>query len=129
MSAKVWIKTGAEGPAYDPYGYTEIVVNIRGVEYVYHAGLGERIKVDGVNKTDADEGDSSLVNFFKQLTGFYPHQWEKFYYKLQHRRRSKCFACGSKKIEGVRGYPGETLFQCQDCHQIVDTEFHESTVI
>lgn len=124
---KVSINHGTEGPHHDPYGYTEIVVEIRGITYEFHSGLGEWVKVCGIPTEGMDYEE--LVPFFKELTGYFPHEWEKFYYTLQQRKRSTCKHCGSRKIQELRGYPGETLFCCGDCKEILDCEFTNSGIV
>ena len=37
---KVRVKHGTEGPKFDPYSFTEIVIEYRGHTYLLHEGIG-----------------------------------------------------------------------------------------
>lgn len=56
--AKVRVKRGSEGPAHDPYGYTEVTfTRTDGRVIVGHFGLAEWVKVDGHIYADGQGSD------------------------------------------------------------------------
>src|SRR5215469_13131150 len=92
VDARLFIKTGSEGPYYDPYSYTEFSYLRHRDKSVttLHLGLGEWLEVNGVKEGCVLLREEEL---FKHLTGFYSWQWEFFIRRL----RKKCRKCGCKR--------------------------------
>lgn len=122
--AMLTIKSGSEGPSWDPYGYREyIFIRTDGMRVTLHAGLkvyckAER-KKNGRWSTEwlVGGGDAHFdvaAKFFEETTGLTLAQAEK----IEQRKSSRCY-CGCKKIEEHPGYCGETLFVCSRCGEIV----------
>lgn len=83
------LHTGREGPAHDPYGYTEYTVHQNGKAITLHAGLMVYLEVDGKTvlepnrmrgKTTACE--AHIFDTFEKLTGFDPQSFEKHYWRI-----------------------------------------------
>lgn len=121
---KVTIKDGAEGPAHDPYHYSEYwITTPRGVT-VYHRGAlasymthnGHKVEFVGWPK---ELGNDDLQQFIEN--GFIA-LWCGYSIKQLHRifrkRTERCRSCGSRKFVRVQGHPGETFFACRRCETI-----------
>lgn len=121
---RVYVVTGREGPSYDPYGYTEYVVRVNGVNTILHAGLDEYISVDGLR---LNYGYEHLDLLFESLTGLAPSRVEKIYNMRKY--PTKCPHCGSRKLKDTQGFPGESLTVCGDCNEIIGCDFDESAII
>lgn len=122
-------KTGVEGPQHDPYGYREMSITTNEDTFIYHEGLANFIKHNGI--VYAREGDftiSELYKLFEQLTGITPSKLGKLVDKINH--PTKCPRCHSRKIEWVDGYPGETIQFCLQCNEPTGGYiFNESAII
>lgn len=107
---EVHVKSGSEGPAHDPYSYTEYRVKRDGRKIVMHLGMGDWIKVDGEH---VEAGDAAL-NYIRQE--------RKDYRKRVVRRLTdpprRCPACKGK-LESGGGYVGEEVIYCKGCGRIV----------
>jgi len=131
------VRTGSEGPHHDPYGYkeltTEITVGGHTNVVTLHSGLGTWVEVNG-DKIDHssiqswgdryEEGSAMLLTLFENLTGVAPKNFQKYLDQIQSHKK-----CCSKPVwNWERGYPGEYLLVCQNCHEIVDHQFRLSEV-
>jgi hypothetical protein len=126
VGARLTIKTGSEGPHYDPYSFTEFkhTRHTDKREVLLHMGLGEYIRVNG--KEVIENGPlCTEEEKFKELTGFYSWQWEFFINRL----RKKCRKCGCKRSRWMSGYPGETFRICAKCEEVLSVDFDESAII
>lgn len=128
--ANIKIKHGSEGPAWDPYSFTEIeFTKTDGTVVKYHGGLGEWCTVeykDG-RKYKIDNLEESSI-LFKLEVGMTPEEAESCFYKLEARREYQC-KCGSRKLHWRQGYPGEELLICAECGEVANCHFDESAVI
>lgn len=132
--------TGTEGPRHDPYSYTEYTIERKGhASVTYHCGLGEWISMGKrrlgrlPNKAelalpwqDCERAFSRRLRatFARYSGGLTPEQLEDC-----HRRiRSRCNACGCRHTKAERGYPGETLYVCVQCNNVVDSDFDRSAI-
>ena len=118
------VKTGSEGPRWDPYGYVELQVFDQRTDrtVVLHQGLGDWLKVDGEMRATANENPAGV---FKDLLGFSPGMVERWMERVRHR----CGKCFSKRFEWQAGYPGESLKCCTKCGEVCDYEFNEQAII
>lgn len=116
------IRSGTEGPAYDPYHWDEITVKTKGREVCFHLGLAVWMTIDGLDVLNDEE---DLFPIFKELTGMSVTQAFKYFYRY----RSRCQKCGSRSFEWRNGYPGEQMKMCTECDHIVDYTFNESAII
>lgn len=116
------VRTGTEGPRFDPYSFTEYTIVRPGkATIVYHNGLAEWIKV---GKRLLNNSPTARQEFERYSGGFTPEQIELF-----HERISSRCECGSRQTRSERGYPGETLNVCVKCGNVVSGEFNKSAVI
>lgn len=129
--ANITLKTGSEGPKWDPYGYIEIeFTKTDGTIVTYHGGLAEWCKVectDGKKYEINNLEEASIL--FKLETGLTPDEAESLYYQIDARKNKQCQKCGSHKVEWQDGYPGEELLVCGKCGEVVNCHFDESAVI
>ena len=123
---KRYIRHGCEGPQYDPYSYTEYVVNDGGDKVILHLGLVEYIKI---NKKIAFQVDSNitskcLIQMFEGVMGISLEEMEN----EEHEKYVKCKKCGSTNIKDYDGMPGETLYICEKCHNICACDLDRSAI-
>lgn len=127
----IFIRTGREGPAYDPYSYTEYTVS-QGLKstITLHLGLAVWLSVNGKDQTAKRAGkhkdwESATITKFVKLTGLDFNMIERWLAKS----RSRCKKCGSRKLQETDGYPGETLTVCRHCRTIVSCDFDEGAIL
>ena len=116
----VTIKTGTEGPKYDPYSFTEVTVERCGHKFFSHEGLGEFYKIDGEKTTYAN---------WIEKSGGYPHQFV-FWKMLGRQQQVEHHLKSCPKRDGCRdvdGFPGESLLVC-GCGKVLDYEFDRSAI-
>lgn len=118
-------KSGAEGPKHDPYHYEELSIYGRNGITTVHLGLAYWVSSNGVRITDG-EHNIQLNTVFRQLTGIEIDVAMRLYRTLPYRKHSK--KCGGRTFNNVSGYPGETLYICGKCQEIVDSHFNRSAV-
>lgn len=125
--SSVAIETGSEGPAHDPYGWTEITVTRpNGVCVTIHQGLMCWLRTPEGVQVEFNENDPErLVRIFETYAGVTPDVAVRAY----ERYRTMCRKCGSREQEATAGYPGETLYVCVNCNTVVDCTFDESAII
>ncbi len=112
---KVVRRTGSEGPRHDPYHFEELHVETRDGKTVLHEGLGLWLKHECRSGYKLTENRVHCVHdVFKAMTGYSTSQIDRIAIRLQ----SRCRKCGCRDFDDVRGYPGETLYQCVDCKHI-----------
>lgn len=88
--AKIQIRTGSEGPSWDPYSFTQITFTCTdGLEVVHHSGLGEWCMVDGMTVGRGEEAAPAFLSY----AGLTPYQAQKAY----HRIHQRCSLCGHKR--------------------------------
>ncbi len=123
---KVKIKTGREGPAYDPYGFTEITIETNMKKVTIHLGLDCYLKVFGQKDKDTEHCTDLVMKAFERHVGCSYDSVVRAFYKL----RDRCPHCGSRKgFESYSGYIGETLHVCRNCKAIAYEDFDESAII
>lgn len=116
-------KSGAEGPKHDPYSYEEVSVHGRNGTTTVHMGLAYWLSHNGVMQS---LDNYFLPDRFEQLTGISPEVALRLYRTLPYRRHAA--KCGGRDFASVDGYPGETLYVCGKCKEIVDYHFNRSAV-
>jgi hypothetical protein len=130
VGSVIEIRSGSEGPAHDPYGYTETTVTrADGRWATIHSGLGDwMLYFDGRQERRFDDDYAILRNKFEACVGITPEGAEKAMRKVQD-VRVRNHACGPNNFEWVSGYPGEELLACGKCGHIIDSSFNVSAVI
>ena len=145
--ASISVRTGSEGPHYDPYHFTEICfTRTDGIQVVLHSGLAEwcevsdqkhfrgsdylyllhlRRRIPKLSKLRAEFKEA--YQLFEEATGMDPKKAEQLAYRLENPTR--CKKCGRKKMKWEPGYPGEYLLLCEKCHNINSSGFNESEII
>lgn len=120
----IMIKTGAEGPSYDPYSFTEYHVSHkkRG-DLVLHHGLGSWLEING-ERREFHRDPENADYMFEEFLGVSVHALEK----ACRRCDSRCRSCGSTEIQDVDGFPGETLYVCCKCGDVVGGSFDRSAI-
>ena len=118
----VRIKTGNEGPGWDPYSYTEYHVHTPRGKTVLHEGLGDWMTFDGEKYEDVFH--ENLRKVFTRMIGFSVEQLERIARKLN----SKCRKCGGREFDCESGYPGETFEICHTCGHIQSSRFSRSAI-
>ena len=121
---RINLTTGSEGPAHDPYGVTTITVERNGQSVECRAGLGVHLLV---NEKQVEGSEEELFEVFEDKTGMHFGQAAEYYYKAQHRKRSRC-VCGSHHIDILPGYPGETFYTCSKCGEVLGYDFDRSAI-
>lgn len=77
--ANVKVRRGSEGPAHDPYSYTEVTfyfTNKRRKPVTYHGGLGAWVR-HGKRRYEGYHGHKDPALIFKRLTGLSVVQAER----------------------------------------------------
>lgn len=72
-------RTGSEGPKYDPYGYTERVLEINGTTLTLHLGLGSWMMLD--NCTIAEHDDDAVIRLWEMLTHMTLDEFDYYYWR------------------------------------------------
>ena len=128
-TGSITLKTGTEGPRHDPYGYSEWIFVRRGKKAILHEGLSEWVSIDGQKNTNREiclmEGKDSEIAarlMFEKEVGVSLKTLEKVIH-----RPKRC--CNKPRITSSPGYPGETLYICANCENIVGGSFNEAAVI
>jgi hypothetical protein len=123
---RVELIRGTEGPRHDPYGYDEYHATTPNGTFILHEGLGTWLKGDGERITaHNDVAESDLRRTWEHLVGFTIAQINR----ISARLHSRCRKCGCKRSHVEHGYPGEYLYVCDDCGNIIDADFNESAVM
>ena len=125
------IKTGTYGPSHDPYGYSEYSMNTTfsdGSEeiVIVHSGLVNWFLINGIQTYIID---SEAEREFETQIGMTVGEFIATVMRAKSRRLNKCWKCGSRKISGQRGFPGEYLYICDNCKNVVDSAFDISAII
>lgn len=74
-------RTGREGPAHDPYGYTEFIVRCNNETIKLHMGLVEWLEIKDNFRSVARVHDDIkvLAALFEKATGIPPRKFERYY--------------------------------------------------
>lgn len=109
--------SGAEGPAHDPYSFTEYKFDFRGARYIVHDGLAEWIKVDGKKIENVKSNDlGRLIGVtMDEIIELYEGPQEKL---------AECEECGGSEFGEIAGFPGEYLTQCCNCGCVVSSRIN-----
>lgn len=118
----ITIRTGTEGPRFDPYHFTEVTVRGRAGEVTYHGGLGEWTRI---NKEICGR-EQQAAKVFELATGLSPYVAEKVARLLPYRKHAR--KCSGRETTYEAGYPGETLEFCAKCGQVVNGFFDRSAI-
>lgn len=136
VKRKLDVDHGTEGPAHDPYAWTERSVETKHgtaptLLITHHEGLLAWTKVqqvldDGSLHTLRETDDESFsYDLFKFCTGLDTYKFDRAYNKIH----SRC-ECGYRgNGHYVDGYPGETFILCPKCGTVMDSLFDESAII
>jgi hypothetical protein len=122
-SGEITIRHGSEGPRHDPYSFTEISYTQKGTTVMIHSGFECFVEYEGI-RANLRTYEEVLEEFVFRSGGFTPEQLERFVQRAQ----SRCTKCGSKEIGSVAGFPGETLYQCCKCDNIIGGSFDRSAI-
>lgn len=120
---------GTEGPSHDPYSYEELTVCKNNKTVTLHLGLAEWIEIDG-KRQEAVFRNMTEYAFdpseeFKLQTGMTVEQFERRYYS----NHNTCKKCGCDTTHSVAGFPGESLNVCDNCGEVVSSDFNEREII
>jgi hypothetical protein len=117
---KVSMKTGSEGPNHDPYSFIEYKIE----NMTIHLGLAEFIKVNKVKvaKTYKECESWLLQNKNTKLEDLIQEIEDALH-------QPKPCKCGCKEATWRSGFPGEHLLICDNCKDVLDSEFCESEII
>ncbi len=118
-------RAGSEGPRHDPYGYTEIRIDIRYSDreshIIIHMGLAEWIEIDdGENCRRVEPYDMGQIGFWKfvdEVIGVPLASIQK-YIDRREAPPKRCPDCQGKLVEG-QGFVGEGVLYCEKCGKIV----------
>lgn len=128
VDRSIRVKTGTEGPSFDPYAYTEYTLVRDGQpDVVFHAGLGVSLKIGkGLEERAFNKQEENLLFArFECLVGWPINDLEKW----SHKARQRCRKCRCKHGHWAAGYPGESFLLCDNCGEHMDYSFDESAVI
>jgi hypothetical protein len=123
--AMVSLKVGREGPKWDPYAFDEWHVERGTHKIIGHFGLAIWVSIDSVKFGGPRCTEKGLYRLFEDAVGVTIPVLEKAF----QRYHSRCKKCGKTRLIGSRGYPGETLWLCAKCGDVVSCDFDESAVI
>ncbi len=123
------LRSGSEGPSFDPYHFDEITVDRPNGDVVtIHQGLAEWCKVERGGRTVFEvEGGGPSRTLFEAYVGCSPSIVERAYHSLPG-RRMKAHACRPRSFLDVGGFPGESLTICNHCGEVVDYSFDRGAV-
>ncbi|KKW10409.1 MAG: hypothetical protein UY48_C0038G0009 [Candidatus Gottesmanbacteria bacterium GW2011_GWB1_49_7] len=132
MIRNLIVRHGTEGSRHDPYGYEELSFETRRrsdqpwESMRAHVGLAEFFFFRG-RRFDRSSLDSEWFwKSFETIVGV----TLDLLVQLHYTRRFVCLTCGTSKfVDSVDGYPGETLFICGRCDNIVTSDFCEAAVL
>ncbi|HNW32673.1 MAG TPA: hypothetical protein PKL44_00275 [Candidatus Dojkabacteria bacterium] len=121
----VSITTGTEGPKHDPYGYTEYSFTHKGEDIVIHLGLREEMIIGSSKTYGYDNITIAFADRFNHTITL-----SEFLSEVDETMHTppSC-ECGCQEGEWVSGFPGEHLYICSKCKNVLDSEFHESEII
>lgn len=128
--SRIEIRSGSEGPNFDPYHYDEITVTrADGRKATIHRGLAEWMRYwDGRFERHFHDSYAILRSKFEACVGCTPEEAERTFHRLKERRITH-HACGMRHIKSVDGYPGETFMLCDKCGDILDSSFDHSAIV
>lgn len=120
---KVWkrkldIKTGAEGPSHDPWGYTEAIVEINEHKVVLHQGLAVWVRIDAKTYYLSE---NACYRVFRRLTGF--ENIDDVSRAIAQTKKRRGNWCCRYHAEWIEGMPGESFLRCKKCGTYLDSAF------
>lgn len=118
-SGYVSIRTGTEGPAYDPYSWTEYTVKRNRKETTLHMGLGFWMEITSGRRIEPTRrrSEKAVVEQFEKRIGISLKALEK---AIDH--VPKC--CSKMAPEEHPGFPGEHFTICANCGEHLDYYFN-----
>jgi len=116
IERRLEMKTGQEGPYWDPYSWKERTVIVDGTKTILHTGL-----VVFCRRGYKTVWDKQSYKAFGVWTGLDIDQFDKALDRIEGPPR-KCLHCGSKKFGYGGGYVGETMMWCQSCGNMIWSE-------
>jgi len=120
-TGSISIRTGSEGPKYDPYSFTEYTVERRNNKVTLHLGLAVWFRDQF--KTLSDQiTEQEAVERFERFAGISLKTFE-------HAMHRVIPCCDNPDIRWWAGYPGEEIAQCENCKKVVDSSFDIGAVI
>lgn len=120
---QIRMTTGTEGPAWDPYGWTQYDVTRLGHTFSLRMGLGVSLEKDGMDVIGFDENE--LLSLFEQWTGLDPRDCEEYWHRIH--RPGRCPDCGRPVVGLGGGFVGETVYGCSE-HGMMYDDFHVSMI-
>lgn len=118
---KLFLQHGEEGPKYDPYSYMEMTVHRKGKEVTLHSGFFYWVEINGqrVNEKHDNQGNTIVDPevIFEKETGLTAQTFMKYYDKIQNTCK-----CGNRDTYASSGFPGETLYLCTKCNEVVSSD-------
>ncbi len=129
--SSIKIKSGSEGPSYDPYYYFEIIIKRQSPDFTgtvtSHAGLTNWVRVDEAGKQPQIFRDADHAAWFEVYSGLTLRKaWRAA--EEANARKIRYHPCGEKFLQEVDGMPGETMLQCTKCSAVLSTTFDKSAV-
>ena len=127
-SRKIKIENGTEGPRQDPYSYTKYHVfttyeNGKEIDLTIHEGLQEYVQI---NAMYAERNTNELL---LETFGVSKKDFIKAILKIQYIKENTCKHCGNTSTYSESGYPGETLYLCTKCNEIVYADMNLSAIM
>jgi hypothetical protein len=115
---KLQMESGSEGPAHDPYAYTEYTILYRDGRIVtLHLGLDEWLRVNDEEVAGFRAGPDAQASF-EAMTQLTVRRFEKSYERING-PYSRCPDCGSSQLSWFSGYVGEEMQHCDSCRRII----------
>lgn len=128
-SGKITIERGTEGPAHDPYGFSEYTYESHGMVVSIHMGVGTWVNLAYddvvVLNMDGRMPDDGALQFFTNMAGISPEAIERAAARIELR----CPKGGFHDDECMgSGYAGEGIYQCSKCGRVSEGNFDMSMI-
>jgi hypothetical protein len=125
----VLVKTGREGPRFDPYSYTEYKATMPSTSFEIHRGLAFWVRTNGGPKINItgrnyDDDERFVDNVFRYATGYTLRQLIRFHDSA----KARCIEGGRHNTISMGGYCGETFDVCTKCNRVVDSFFDRESI-
>ncbi len=130
--SSVEVKTGSEGPHYDPYHYTEIRVKRVSPSFtgtiISHDGFVEWVRVEWPDGKVERFTDTDRDVWFELYAGISTKTALRAHQEAQA-RRIRYHRCGERNLMWAEGYPGESFLVCGKCKDVLQYHFDIGAVI
>ena len=129
--SNIKIKTGSEGPSYDPYHYVEVTVNRVSRHFTgtitSHEGFVDWVHVDEPGKKRQVFTDIDQEQWFEVYAGITLKAARTACAEL-NQRKIRFHPCGQRDLNWVDGFPGEELLVCDKCKTVLHATFNLEAV-